>query len=171
MESLKAQNLSVDELLEQHISTEEFALDSFDNLYYSLAKFHDIVQENASKVTIVGFEFKRKRFVNYHAAAIDFPSEQIDYLSYEPKPVSNDAKLLKRYFEDLDQQEKKNALDLFTVDWYATKDPLLKKKLQRNPFQMKPNYQLPFEIPGSIQSDTDFFQDNVQNKMPWSIPN
>lgn len=167
-ERIKAQGLTVTGLFTEHISTEEFALDSFDNLLYSLARFHELTSNYASSVTIVGFGFKTKRFLQCHACAIDYPLSKIEYLSYEPQPQYSETEKIEAYFNDLNYQESKNALELFKTDWYGTKEPLLSKKIKRNPFTLSPNYRLPFELEQPILDDNAFFETMIQGKMPWS---
>ncbi|CEP60118.1 uncharacterized protein LALA0_S01e03444g [Lachancea lanzarotensis] len=162
------QNLTVEELFAKHVGTEEFALDSLDNLLYSLVKFKDSTSSDASKVTISGFGFKKRRFLELHAVAIDYPAEQIKYISYEPQPISIREEDLQTYTQDLEYQEMKNALVPFKADWYALRDPLLQKKQQRNVFGLKPTYKLPFDEAGNDGDDYAFFKNNIQNKMPWS---
>ncbi|SCV05799.1 LANO_0H15434g1_1 [Lachancea nothofagi CBS 11611] len=162
------QNLTVDELFAKHIATEEFALDSLENLLYSIVNFQAATSNCPSKVTIAGFGFKKKRFQDYHTIAIDYPASQLNYLSYEPQPIYTDVEQLEAYNRDLDIQESRNALDLYKVDWYGSKDPLLSKKLKRNPFKSKANYTLPFSIKNPINDDQAFFRNTIQHKMPWS---
>ncbi|CUS20416.1 LAQU0S01e06106g1_1 [Lachancea quebecensis] len=167
-ENMKYQGLSVTELFAKHISTEEFALDSFDNLLYSLARFHELTLNYPSSVTIVGFGFKTKRFLQCHACAIDYPLSKIEYLSYEPKPQYSETEKIEAYFNDLKHQENKNALELFALDWYGTKEPLRSKKTKRNPFALSQNYKLPLKLEKPILNDKEFFETKIQGKMPWS---
>ncbi|SCU79856.1 LAFA_0B06062g1_1 [Lachancea sp. 'fantastica'] len=167
-QKMKAQNLTVDELFAKHIEIEGFALDSLDNLLYSLVKFKDLTSNDASRVTLSGFGFKKRRFLELHAGAIDYPAGKINYISYEPKPISIDAEELEKYAQDLEYQEMKNALVPFKADWYALRDPLVEKKQQRNVFNLKPNYKLPFDKTENNGNDYEFFKNHVQHKMPWS---
>ncbi|KAJ9103338.1 hypothetical protein QFC19_004436 [Naganishia cerealis] len=45
------------------VTTEEFALDSFENVLFSLARFKEMTGQWPEKMTIVGFEMKRARSV------------------------------------------------------------------------------------------------------------
>lgn len=166
--NLSTQNVSLKELFENHISTEEFALDSFENLIYSIGRFYELVKRYPSFIKIVGFGFKRTRFLNCHAPAIDFPEQNIEYIPMDPIPNFTDCTRLDDYYDDLYLQEKKNALDLFQVDWYGTKESLYKKKVQRNPFKRYHQYPLPVSFQGPIENDQEFFETYVKGKMPWS---
>ncbi|AGO11376.1 AaceriACR127Wp [[Ashbya] aceris (nom. inval.)] len=164
--------LSVDTLFADYVLLEEFALDSFDNLLYSIGRFKETVETYPSKIIIVGFGFKRRRFIEYHASAIDFPINQVNYIAVEPTPSYNDPELLKNYFETLQKLENRNALALFEKDWYATREPLLSKKSARNPFKECHQYPLPLlhlENRGfQIANDEEYYNTTVKGKMPWS---
>ncbi|KAJ3276488.1 hypothetical protein HK104_003661, partial [Borealophlyctis nickersoniae] len=56
-------------------TTEEFALDSFQNLMF--------------RITVVGFEFKRERFVNLHRVALRFSEERFTYEGIDPPDIGN----------------------------------------------------------------------------------
>ncbi len=45
----------------QRATTEDFALDSFENVLFSLARFREVTGRWPAKVTVVGFEMKRAR--------------------------------------------------------------------------------------------------------------
>ena len=45
------------------VTTEEFALDSFENVLFSLARFKEMTGHWPEKMTVVGYEMKRKRLV------------------------------------------------------------------------------------------------------------
>lgn len=161
-------NITLEELFTEHISTEEFALDSFENLLFSICRFYELAQQYPSQVIIVGFGFKKERFVKYHAESIDYPVEQVEYISIEPKPQYADQNKIRLYFEDLKLQEKKNALELFKSDWYGTKHPLHTKKSSRNPFNRVHGYILPLDLNQPVENDKEYFLENIKGKMPWS---
>ena len=50
-------------------TTEEFALDSYENLLFALARFHEVSSRWPEKITVVGYGMKRKRsvFGFYHS--------------------------------------------------------------------------------------------------------
>ncbi len=43
------------------VSTEEFALDSFENLLFSVCRFKQLTQNYPTDITVISLEFKRKR--------------------------------------------------------------------------------------------------------------
>ncbi|AAS51353.1 ACR127Wp [Eremothecium gossypii ATCC 10895] len=164
--------LSVDALFAEYVHLEEFALDSFDNLLYSIGRFKEITSVYPSNITIIGFGFKKRRFIEYHARAIDFPTGQINYIEVEPTPSYDDPVWLKNYFETLRTLEHRNALALFQKDWYATREPLASKKSARNPFNESHQYPLPLphlESPDfQIENDATYYNASIKSKMPWS---
>jgi hypothetical protein len=46
------------------------ARDSFENLLFSLCRFHELTGCYPTDVTVVSFEFKRWRFSNLHRQAV-----------------------------------------------------------------------------------------------------
>lgn len=153
-----------------YINTEEYALDSFDNLLYSILRFKEITEWYPKHITIVGFGFKESRFLNYHARALDIPKDIIRYISYEPEPSDYSQEQLNNYFEDLICMEKKNALSLFENDWYAKRNILTKKKNGRNPYKRIPTYNglKMFHLNETTLTDKEHFEKYIKGKMPWS---
>ena len=63
---------------------EEFARDSFENLLFSLCRFREITGRYPAKVTVVGFDFKSKRFTDLHAKALGIPYHRFQYVGLQP---------------------------------------------------------------------------------------
>jgi hypothetical protein len=66
--------------------TEDYALDSYQNLLFSIARFHELVSGAyrwPEKVTVVGFEMKRRRFEDLHRKAIRWPSSKFQYIGVD----------------------------------------------------------------------------------------
>lgn len=64
-------------------TTENFALDSYQNLLFSIARFHEFTGHFPKNITVVGYEFKRKRFVDLHRAAVRWPSHRFQYVGVD----------------------------------------------------------------------------------------
>ncbi|EJS41571.1 YOR238W [Saccharomyces arboricola H-6] len=155
------------------ITTEEFSLDSFDNLMFSIYRFEEVTGKFPQRITIIGFAFKMARFINYHAKAIDYPQSSINYIGIDPKPTNYSKTQLSKYYSDLVEMERKNALSLFSLDWYATRDALRTKKKSRNPFNRTAPYtqlNILFNSSMKIEDDKKYFEMNIKGKMPWSVP-
>lgn len=63
--------------------TEEFALDSYENLLFSIARFKEVTGRWPEKITVVGYGMKRQRFDELHRAAIGFPAEAFHYVGID----------------------------------------------------------------------------------------
>lgn len=70
-------------------TTEDHALDSFQNLLFSIARFHEYTGRYPTKITVVGYEFKRARFVDLHRAALRWPKDEFRYIGVDPDNEHN----------------------------------------------------------------------------------
>ena len=64
-------------------TTENYALDSYQNLVFSVARFHEYTGRWPSRITVVGYEMKRRRFTELHRAALRWPVEKFDYVGID----------------------------------------------------------------------------------------
>jgi urease alpha subunit len=64
-------------------TTEDFALDSFQNLLFSIARFKERTGRYPRRVTVVGFGVKRARFETLHAQALRWPSGAFSYVGVD----------------------------------------------------------------------------------------
>eukprot|EP01102_Stenamoeba_stenopodia_P007741 TRINITY_DN2180_c0_g4_i1.p1 TRINITY_DN2180_c0_g4~~TRINITY_DN2180_c0_g4_i1.p1 ORF type:complete len:323 (-),score=62.89 TRINITY_DN2180_c0_g4_i1:269-1237(-) len=128
----------VKEKVEWRTTTEEFARNSFENLLFSICRFKEATGEYPRNITIIGFEFKKERFVNYHRAAVRFPLPQFNYVGVNPivdPPHFTEDSLQSAINGEIKTREE------FKKDPYgcATKDLSLKSK-ERNPFRREHPY-------------------------------
>jgi len=72
-------------------TTETFALDSYQNVLFSIARFHEVTGRYPSQITVVGYEMKRRRFEELHRAAIRFPTALFKYIGLEPPATDDEA--------------------------------------------------------------------------------
>ena len=127
--------------LRDRVSTEEFARDSFENVLFGLARFHELAERYPEQITIPGFDFKRSRFLDHHFPALNFPVEKVNYIGSDPRPdYEKGSSEYKKYFSDLANAEHKNALALFEQDPFGTGAVLSKKRKNRNPFKRYHGY-------------------------------
>ncbi|KAG5461585.1 MAG: hypothetical protein BJ554DRAFT_6200 [Olpidium bornovanus] len=56
--------------------TEERSRDSYENLVFAIARFREITGGDPRSITVVGFEFKRNRFINVHRPSIRWPESR-----------------------------------------------------------------------------------------------
>jgi len=59
-------------------STEEFSMDSFENLLFGLCRFKELTGSYPENLTVVGWNFKRYRF-EMHRVALHFPLHRFRY--------------------------------------------------------------------------------------------
>ncbi|KAI9476473.1 MAG: hypothetical protein EXX96DRAFT_577290 [Benjaminiella poitrasii] len=116
--------------LSERMVTEEYARDSHENLLFSICRFAEMTGNYPEKVTVIGFEFKRRRFENIHRYAIRYPIEQFHYIGIDPKdedPSREEGELL-------------NSLRPFEKDLYGCHSSLKQKKTLRNPYRRRHAY-------------------------------
>jgi hypothetical protein len=61
------------------VTTEDAALDSFQNLLFSVARFRELTGVYPTRITIVGHDFKRRRFEQLHRLALRWPKLRFTY--------------------------------------------------------------------------------------------
>ncbi|ODV80939.1 uncharacterized protein CANTADRAFT_76849 [Suhomyces tanzawaensis NRRL Y-17324] len=172
---LLAQALLKEESIElnNRITTEEFARDSFENVIFLICRYYEIFGKYPDSITIIGFEFKRIRFLDYHMQALKWPSSNVEYIGNLPNPdLVRDQR--QKYFEDLEASEFKHAVEHFKADKFGTKSPLIEKKLSRNPFSRSHGYEIsnPLLAPflRAIRNRTQEEDDKIMLKLegaPW----
>ena len=72
-------------------TTETYALDSYQNILFSIARFHEVTGRYPSQITVVGYEMKRRRFEELHRVAIRFPPQLFEYIGLEPAATDHEA--------------------------------------------------------------------------------
>jgi hypothetical protein len=117
--------------------TEEYATDSFENLMFSICRFHDITGSYPEKISLVSFTFKQERFETLHAGALQWPLSRFNYVGVDP-PASTGFDL-----QQASDGERQNSLVPFQTDPYGCHTEVLqKKRRERNPFARKAPYEL-----------------------------
>jgi hypothetical protein len=117
---------------------EEFARDSFENLIFSIARFRELTGIYPHNISVVGYEFKKDRFVNLHRKALGFPEERFSYIGRQDivgEPYS------KEILDKMSEGEHLNAVKHFTDDPYGCHSQVLQdKRKRRDPFVRSPPY-------------------------------
>lgn len=115
------------------MTTENFALDSFENLLFSIARFREFTGRYPARVTVVGFKMKKSRFEELHAKAIRWPIkgyyERQRKWHYVGIDDDTDAEALSAEYEG----EKIKGFRLFERDMYGCHGVLQAKRRMRNP--------------------------------------
>ena len=120
--------------LKDRVFLEEYARDSFENLLFSVCRFRELQGYYPSKITVVGFDFKGKRYTQLHRKAIGFPAGNFSYIGvHSPSQFDQDRAV----------KGEAEAWAGFEKDMYGCSDPSLKdKRRKRNPFQRTVPYPL-----------------------------
>ncbi|KIK09323.1 hypothetical protein K443DRAFT_83349 [Laccaria amethystina LaAM-08-1] len=107
----------------RRVTTENYALDSYQNLLFSLARFREFTGHFPERITVIGYEFKRMRFTQLHRVAIRWPEAKFRYIGVDPDEHSPST----------EQGERRNGYLPYSLDKYGCHSVLLSKRLQRNP--------------------------------------
>ena len=154
-------------------TTEEYSRDSFENLLFSLCRFREVVGHYPSRVTVIGFEFKRKRFEELHRVAVRYPKNQFHYVGIDPPDASSESGDIasRQRHARLVEGERTNSYQPFTQDPYgcAHGGSLRLKKAKRNPFKRHHAYEHTCpELDGLLKwCGVNIFP----NELPWNSPN
>ena len=118
-----------------HVALEEYARDSFENVLFSLCRFHEVSGNYPSFITVVGFDFKGPRFRNIIREAVRFPVDHFEYIGVKPEVSGFDyAKAVKG---------EAVVYEMAQRDMYGCGSPsLLDKKMTRDPFHRTVPYEL-----------------------------
>ncbi|KAI6026389.1 hypothetical protein PISMIDRAFT_674176 [Pisolithus microcarpus 441] len=142
-------------------TTETYALDSYQNLLFSLARFHEVTGRYPSRVTVVGYEMKRRRFEELHRAAIQFPAQLFQYVGLEPPTSGGDSARAR-------EGEFQNGYRPYTADLYGCHDFLLAKRRARNPFlRFHPYHTSAPELRGLLDWCPSDPRTIYQGPLPW----
>jgi hypothetical protein len=108
---------------------EDFALDSFQNLLYSICRFREFTGEYPAGITVAGWGFKARRFAELHRAAIRFPAARFRYVAVNEPPELAVA-----------EREEAATRAAFTADPYGYFKALAEKRRSRDPHRRQHGY-------------------------------
>lgn len=107
--------------LHPRVQVEERALDSHQNILFSVVQFwRNCGSIWPSRLTVVSHAFKRRRLTDEHCAAISFPLEHVDFIGINPPTVP----------PVLPQEEA--AVEVWRGDPHGLAEPLREKRRARN---------------------------------------
>ncbi|WVR04413.1 hypothetical protein IAU60_001415 [Kwoniella sp. DSM 27419] len=106
-------------------ATEEYALDSYENLLFSIARFKEVTGRYPKKITVVGYGMKRRRFTNLHRAALNYPLSSFHYIG-----IDDEGDTTVHYAGEL-----KYGFTPFISSPSGCHPPLSIKRLMRNPYK------------------------------------
>lgn len=132
----------------QRATSEDYAMDSYQNLLFSIARFHELTETYPENITVVGYEMKRRRFEDLHVPAIRWPKDRFAYIGIDEQgdttlhykgEVRIGLLLFYFFLDDLHTMvciynfKVENAFLPFSKDTYGCHDTLLEKRRHRNP--------------------------------------
>lgn len=110
------------------VTIEDAALDSFQNVLFSIARFRELTGVYPTRITVVGHDFKRRRFEGLHRLALRWPKPRF---TYEGVPLGSEADE-----REAAAGELANAFSPYSKDLYGCHAPLSQKRAGRN-FHMR----------------------------------
>ena len=105
------------------IGIEDYAVDSYQNLLFSILRFHAMTSRFPAHVTVISHDFKKHRFLELHAPALRWPARNMTFVGVDPP-----ENVVRR--EVLDAGESTRGYKAFERDPYGT-GTLLQAKRQR----------------------------------------
>ncbi|KDN45066.1 hypothetical protein K437DRAFT_256721 [Tilletiaria anomala UBC 951] len=155
--------------LEQiRMTTETFALDSYENLLFSVARFREYTGAFPERITVVGFGMKKERFENLHAKAIRWPSRSyvLGHKRFAYIGIDDEGDKIEKY-----KHEQQDGYKLFERDMYGCHGELLAKRKSRNPARrFHPYFSSAPEIAGLLNwcpPDGVGLQGTYPKSLPW----
>ena len=109
--------------------TEDHARDSMENLINSICRFKQITGAYPEVIKVVGFTFKRDRFVHLHRRSVRWPEEKFFYYGLDPSSDTGFS------LSKSAAGEYRNSYLPFTSDPYGCSPFLAGKKAGRDPFK------------------------------------
>jgi len=70
------------------VTIEDASLDSFQNVLFSIARFRELTGVYPTRITVVGHDFKRRRFEELHRLVLRWPKHRF---TYEGVPLGSEA--------------------------------------------------------------------------------
>jgi hypothetical protein len=132
----------------QRATSENYALDSFQNLLFSIARFHEYTGRWPEHITVVGYEMKRRRFEELHREALRWPTSRFTYVGIDGKwegTVAQKGEVRTLFHTTYSYvvivvSQFQNGYNPYTQDMYGCHSGLLSKRRSRNPFSRFHSY-------------------------------
>lgn len=110
---------------------EVHARDSLENLLFALCRHREVSGRYPTRVTVISFGFKRRRFVELHRAALRLPRSRFRYVGIDPPGIGVDVL----------HGEVAHSSKPFERDPYGCAEAQLRaKRATRNPFRRHIGY-------------------------------
>jgi hypothetical protein len=100
----------------RRVTTENYALDSYQNLLFSVARFREFTGHFPERITVIGYEFKRMRFTQLHRVAIRWPEAKFRYIGVDPdeahSPSAEQGEVWMYCYGEIDPDDKHLLFEL-----------------------------------------------------------
>ncbi|CAO1638037.1 unnamed protein product [Parajaminaea phylloscopi] len=152
------------------MTTENFALDSYQNLLFSIARFREYTGSYPERITVVGYGMKKSRFEELHAKAVRWPVKNFirGQKRFHYVGIDDEGDTTSEY-----DGEKIKGFALFERDMYGCHGKLLEKRRTRNPTRrFHPYYSSAPEIWDLLNwcpSDGLGLQGVYRDSLPWDL--
>ena len=111
-------------LIKNRTFIEDYALDSFQNLLFSICRFYQITSNYPSNIKLISWLFKKYRFENLHIKAIKYPLQQFIFYGIN----GNYTNTLNDYINE------NIAIDRFIKDIYGCSNEVQLTRTSKNLF-------------------------------------
>ena len=133
------------------VTTEDAALDSFQNVLFSIARFREFTGAYPMRITVVGHNFKRRRFEQLHRRALRWPELRFAYEGLllrneedEREAAAGEVRSFVSFILDVlcvsrvdcFFHQLAKSYKPYTEDMYGCHAPLIRKRAGRN-FHMR----------------------------------
>lgn len=141
------------------VTTEDYAMDSFQNLLFSIARFKEFTGRYPSFITVIGYGMKSLRFTSLHRKALNWPSNRFAYIG-----IDNEGETSQDY-----EGERVNGYEPFEKDLYGCHEFLADKRKTRNPYRRFHGYHSSAPELRGILEFCPVEGDTVYNReLPWT---
>ncbi|GAA5839997.1 hypothetical protein JCM3766R1_000636 [Sporobolomyces carnicolor] len=142
------------------VTTEDYAMDSFQNLLFSIARFKEFTGRYPSKITVIGYGMKSARFTALHRKALRWPASAFNYIG-----IDNEGETSQDY-----EGEKQNGYKPFEKDLYGCHAFLGSKRQTRNPYRRFHGYHSSApELRGILEYCPDQGDTLYDGTLPWDL--
>ncbi|ORX57930.1 hypothetical protein BCR36DRAFT_344821 [Piromyces finnis] len=134
------------ENIKERATSEEFAKDSYENLIFSICRYHEFTGKYPKFITLISYPYKQYRFFNLHRKAIKYPENKFQFvgITYDLIDEDNSSKIFPEKItempDNLPDFEVKHSINNFKKDPFGCEGVLKQKKIDRNPFNRNNPY-------------------------------
>ncbi|GAA6013637.1 hypothetical protein JCM10207_004798 [Rhodosporidiobolus poonsookiae] len=121
-------------------TTEDFAMDSMQNVLFSVARFREVTGRWPTFITVVGYGMKRRRYEDVHRAALRWPASAFKYIGIDNEGETSGDYEGEKANEGVYGAQRKFGLEPFLRDTYGCHGGLMAKRRNRNPYRRFHSY-------------------------------